>query len=172
MFYHMMIDCMREKEMQDFHLILSMSKIFDREQFGEIPENISIYEWVPQIEMLKKASIAIFHAGLGSVKECIFYGVPMIVFPMMTDQGDNAERIEHHRLGLSAAIEDTSAAKLCEMILQIKESEEVKKGMDEMKAIFRRQEITQNGVKFMRKFIGPPVDEVRNNKWREGAQFI
>ena len=40
------------------------------------------------------------HGGLGTIKECIYFGVPMIVFPMMRDQPGNAARVAYHGLGI------------------------------------------------------------------------
>jgi MGT family glycosyltransferase len=70
------------------------------ERCGRVPDNAILVERAPQIELLRSASVAITHGGLGTVKECILMGVPMIVFPQGFDQPGNAARIAFHRIGL------------------------------------------------------------------------
>ena len=48
----------------------------------KMPENIVFQPFVPQIEILKRASLFITHAGMNSVNEAIFYGVPVICLPI------------------------------------------------------------------------------------------
>lgn len=64
------------------------------------PPNAILVESAPQLELLQKAAVTITHGGLGSVKESVYFGVPMLVFPLMRDQPGNAARIVYHGLGL------------------------------------------------------------------------
>jgi MGT family glycosyltransferase len=63
------------------------------------PAGTIVAGWAPQLDLLRRARVAITHGGLGTVKECIFFGVPMAVFPLSHDQPDNARRVVHHGLG-------------------------------------------------------------------------
>ncbi len=71
-------------------------------ELGKIPENVCILEFAPQLEILKKASCFITHAGPGSVMESIYYGVPLLALPVSDDQPAVAARIKYHQLGLVA----------------------------------------------------------------------
>jgi UDP:flavonoid glycosyltransferase YjiC (YdhE family) len=51
-----------------------------------LPENILLFAKVPQIELLKRASLFITHAGQNSTSETIQYGVPVIAIPLVGDQ--------------------------------------------------------------------------------------
>ena len=55
--------------------------------------NTFVTQWAPQMEVLERADLMINHAGIGSVKECIKKGVPMIVCPLMRDQFACAKRM-------------------------------------------------------------------------------
>jgi MGT family glycosyltransferase len=83
-----------------WQLVLSTRGVLNEADLPSLPPWITLSPWVPQLQILRHAAVMITHGGLGTVKECIFRGVPMVVFPMVTDQPDNARRIEHHRLGL------------------------------------------------------------------------
>jgi UDP:flavonoid glycosyltransferase YjiC (YdhE family) len=58
----------------------------------QLPENILITSTVPQIEILKRASLFVTHAGMNSLSETVHYGVPLISIPMNADQPFNAKR--------------------------------------------------------------------------------
>lgn len=60
---------------------------------------VTVVRQAPQPLILRRATVFITHAGLGSVKESIMAGVPLIAVPMVNDQFGNAARIEHHSLG-------------------------------------------------------------------------
>ncbi|RNA13479.1 glycosyl transferase [Brachionus plicatilis] len=51
-----------------------------------IPDNVALFEFVPQIEILKRASLFITHAGMNSSSEAVHYGVPVICIPIKADQ--------------------------------------------------------------------------------------
>ncbi|QQS51714.1 MAG: glycosyltransferase family 1 protein [Bacteroidota bacterium] len=103
------------------------------------PENVLAIEFAPQLEILKKASCFISHAGPGSVLESIYHGVPILALPVSDDQPAVAARIKYHRLGivhgwrgitankieqaLSQLIEDKSYRyRCCQMALEFKKS--------------------------------------------------
>ena len=64
-----------------------------------VPENMSVSTFVPQRALLREARVLISHGGLGSVKEAIFAGVPLVVLPAIYDQPFNAMRVRIHNLG-------------------------------------------------------------------------
>lgn len=58
-----------------------------------LPSNIILCSKVPQLEILKRASLFITHAGMNSTNEAIHYGVPMISIPIDIDQPMVAQRV-------------------------------------------------------------------------------
>jgi UDP:flavonoid glycosyltransferase YjiC (YdhE family) len=64
--------------------------------------NVHFFSKVPQLLVLKNADLHITHGGLGSIKESIYYQVPMLVYPLdlVYDQNGNGLKVEHHGLGL------------------------------------------------------------------------
>jgi UDP:flavonoid glycosyltransferase YjiC (YdhE family) len=73
--------------------ILELSKNFP---------GIHFFEQVPQVKMLRHASIFITHGGLNSIKEAIYSETPMLVFPVTknSDLQGNAARVAYHKIGL------------------------------------------------------------------------
>ena len=79
---------------------------FDITKLGAIPENFIIRRHVPQITVLKQASLFITHGGMNSVSEAMSYGVTMLVIPFVSDQPVNGEQVA--RLGLGKILDYNS----------------------------------------------------------------
>jgi UDP:flavonoid glycosyltransferase YjiC (YdhE family) len=90
------IEAVRGRE--SWQLVVAVGASAGSAPADEIP-NVIRMEHVPQLEILRRAALMITHGGLGSIKECVYFGVPMIVFPLMRDQPGNAARVVHHGLG-------------------------------------------------------------------------
>lgn len=65
------------------------------------PSNLRIELAMPQRELLSRCSAFITHGGLGSIKESILAGIPMLVLPSFGDQFFNAMRVRYHHLGVA-----------------------------------------------------------------------
>jgi zeaxanthin glucosyltransferase len=64
------------------------------------PAHVILAERIPQVRLLPRAAAMITHGGSNSVRECLHFGVPMLVFPRWFDQYGMAARIQAHGLGL------------------------------------------------------------------------
>ncbi len=64
--------------------------------------NIYIFNFVPQLQVLKHADLFITHGGLNSIREAVCAEVPMLLYPIHPeyDPIGNAARIAYHQLGL------------------------------------------------------------------------
>lgn len=81
-------------------LVVGLGGRVDPEQLGATPENVHLFAWAPQREVLRHADAAVHHGGISSVNECIAAGVPMVVYPFdFLDQPGNAARVVYHGLG-------------------------------------------------------------------------
>ena len=154
-FYQLLIKC--AKQLSNYHFILSMGEGIGLIEKGEISPNVSMFNWVPQIELLPHVSLAIIHGGWGSVRECIYYGVPMLVIPMGRDQFVTAERIKLCNLGLCGDLDNLSAEMLLDMINNIINKNNFKAKINHVQSVFHEQEKSQEDVKFVRKYIGDPI---------------
>ncbi|MCL4338639.1 hypothetical protein M1271_03045 [Patescibacteria group bacterium] len=84
-----------------FRIYLSFGSYIKPQALGEIPENITIGNYLPQLSILKKASLFISHGGMNSVNESLYYGVPMLFFPFIQEQRANAARVQELGAGIS-----------------------------------------------------------------------
>jgi len=84
----------------DDYVIMSTGNRLDPKSFGTLPENIAIYSWVPQFDVLKRASLFVSHAGLNSVHDGLYFGVPLLLVPQQDEQEINAYRVVELGAGL------------------------------------------------------------------------
>jgi UDP:flavonoid glycosyltransferase YjiC (YdhE family) len=152
--FRAIIEAMREKP--DWQVVLAMGRQMAASLFHAVPENVLLVNWAPQLEMLKRASIMITHGGLGAVKECIFFGVPMIVFPCKWDQPSNAARVVARGLGVRGNIKNPSARQIHSLIDAIAKDPMFKSRIDAMSKTFREIEDSGRGVKIIERILGGP----------------
>jgi UDP:flavonoid glycosyltransferase YjiC (YdhE family) len=100
----------------DLMFVLSCGPFVERYPGGSLPDNVRLFESVPQIDVLKRAALAITQGGAATVRECISLGVPMLLFPMWSDQYGNGARIVHHRLGLTGDYRTITSPGLLRMV--------------------------------------------------------
>jgi MGT family glycosyltransferase len=93
-------------------LVMSIGSVLRPEQIGPVPRNAIVVNHAPQLELLRKASICITHAGLNTVLESLTQGVPQLAIPVTNDQPGVAARIDAHQTGISASLERLTASHL------------------------------------------------------------
>jgi UDP:flavonoid glycosyltransferase YjiC (YdhE family) len=86
-----------EKVYKQFEIDISINKF-------KLPDNITLMKSVPQIEVLKRASLFVTHCGLNSVSEAIHFAVPMVCVPISSDQPLVAYRVADE-LGLGVRLD-------------------------------------------------------------------
>ena len=64
------------------------------------PAQVTVVRSAPHGQILRHASLAVTHAGHGTVIRALAAGVPLLCLPMGRDQGDNAARVVARGAGL------------------------------------------------------------------------
>lgn len=164
LFYTKIISVLGEPEFSDLHLIICVDKEFDKRKLGLVGKNVTIVPWAPQIDILRVASLAIIHGGLGSVKECIYYGVPMIVFPQGYDQPMNAKRVAHHKLGYMGNIQTITLSDLKSYIPKALYDDQIKIAVQKMKMIFVDKEKAQTGANIIEQLMTDKSPDLLRSK--------
>lgn len=77
----------------EYQVILSVGNLVPIKDFGELPQNISVFSHVDQIAVLKKADIFVSHCGMNSVSESLYFEVPLVMLPQTQEQKGVAERV-------------------------------------------------------------------------------
>jgi MGT family glycosyltransferase len=86
----------------DRSVVLSVGNRTNIATLGNIPRNVIVKGFVPQLELLQRTALFITHGGMNGVSEALYYGVPLLVIPQSADQNLVGQRIE--QLGVGQAL--------------------------------------------------------------------
>ena len=91
--------CMAALDDPAYAVIMSIGKAVDPASLGPIPENFTVAQYVPQLQVLQAADLFVTHGGMNSINEAVTFDVPMIVVPNTIEQSINAMRIQQLQCG-------------------------------------------------------------------------
>lgn len=77
----------------DVQLVISLGGSSSPDSLQNLPGAPLVVKYAPQLELLKKATLTITHAGLNTSLESLSNAVPMVAIPIASDQPGVAARI-------------------------------------------------------------------------------
>jgi len=104
---------------QGLQLVLAIGNILRPEQIGSVPNNAIVVNNAPQLELLKKASVCITHAGFNTVLEALTQGVPQIAIPVTNDQPGVAARIADKKTGKTTFLDGLDESNLSALLDEV-----------------------------------------------------
>jgi MGT family glycosyltransferase len=105
--------------LKDMQFVVAIGDKLDHALFEPIPDNVLLVDFAPQIELLKRASLCITHAGLNTVLESLANGVPLVALPVTNDQPGVAVRIRTKGVGDFLTASELSAERLKDLIQSV-----------------------------------------------------
>jgi UDP:flavonoid glycosyltransferase YjiC (YdhE family) len=132
--------------------IIQVGDVAEPKDFGSLPKHLLVVKNAPQLDILAHASIFITHGGPSSVRESIYFGTPMIVFPCWLDQQGNAARIVYHRLGVKADISKVHEGQIRDLLERVQDKK-IRKALQRMQTIFREQERCELGAEAIDQYL-------------------
>ncbi|MBC9929283.1 glycosyltransferase [Chitinophaga qingshengii] len=158
LFIARMLEVMKLPEAEEWHLFLGIGREADPAQCAAgVTDNVTILNWLPMPELLEHSALALIHGGLGAIKECISFRVPMVIFPITAEQVLNSERIIFHRLGASGRIDMLKAPEIAHLMTDILMNEDIREQLDSMSREFRRREEAGAGVEIITRLINNSI---------------
>jgi zeaxanthin glucosyltransferase len=115
--YRTILDAVRD--LSGIQVVLSVGLNIDLDDLGPIPSNTLVVSSAPQIELLKRATVCITHAGLNTTLEALAQGVPMVAIPIGYDQPGVAARIAYHGVGEFLKLEELTVPRLSELVQRV-----------------------------------------------------
>lgn len=106
--------CISALAKTDYQVIMSVGNLVSVEEFGRLPENISVFSHVDQIAVLKQADVFVSHCGMNSVNESLFFEVPLVMLPKTSEQKGVAERVS--QLGAGIKLDKSDAVSVLSAI--------------------------------------------------------
>ncbi|MEU6760431.1 macrolide-inactivating glycosyltransferase [Streptomyces sp. NPDC046685] len=116
-FYRACIDAFAD--LPDWHVVLQIGTFTDEADLGQIPANVEVHRWVPQLDILRQADAFITHAGAGGSQEGLATATPMVAVPQAVDQFANADMLASLGVARHLPMERADAASLREAVLAL-----------------------------------------------------
>lgn len=120
-------------------VVMAIGNDIPKEQLGNIPDTIFVFNVVPQLEVLSVCDVMITHGGLNTTKECVLSSVPMVVYPLsnLWDQQGNAARVVYHKIGLKGNLERDTVQQIFQNVHTIVDNPEFKRNIIAMSSLFK-----------------------------------
>nr|WP_083982575.1 macrolide family glycosyltransferase [Actinomadura hibisca] len=112
-------------DLPGWHVVLQIGKQVAVADLGEIPVNVEVHDWVPQLAILEQADAFVTHAGSGGANEGLSCGVPMIAVPQAVDQFMNADSLVEAGVARRLDTADATPEALRETLLALTGDAEV-----------------------------------------------
>lgn len=105
----------------------------------EVPKNVHIRKWMPQNDLLAHPNLKLFitHSGLLSTQEAVWYGVPIIGFPVFADQNQNINYCVQYGVGKRLSVKNLKSQDLVNAIQEIMTDKSYRENMALLSKVFR-----------------------------------
>lgn len=113
--------CMRAFGGSGLRVVMSVGRRVERAALGPPPDNFVVREHAPQLQVLETARLFVTHAGMNSVAEGLWHGVPLLLFPQTAEQAFVADRVEKLGAGRRLRARRPRASELRELAREVLE---------------------------------------------------
>jgi len=137
----------------DWQLVMNVGSAISPSERERVPPTAILVNGAPQLGLLRRASAMINHAGINSVRECLYFGVPQLAFPLFFDQNGAAARIARHRLGLVGSLAEASPERLRFLVRQLLEDAGIHRAARAMSEAFQARETESSAAKFVERHL-------------------
>jgi len=103
-----------------------------------LPGSPLVVGYAPQLELLKKATLTITHAGMNTTLESLTNGVPMVAIPIANDQPGIAARIAWTGAGEVVPLSQLSVPRLRAAIQRVLTEDSYKNNASRLQEAIRR----------------------------------
>jgi UDP:flavonoid glycosyltransferase YjiC (YdhE family) len=89
---------------EPLNLLVAVGRNNDPADFGTLPPNVWIEQYIPQTLLFPRCDLVVCHAGSGTVMAALVHGLPLVLVPIAADQPQNARRCS--ALGLARIVDE------------------------------------------------------------------
>jgi len=116
----------------EWQVAMAIGDRMEMAELGEIPENVEVRPFFPQLDVLRHADAFLSHAGMNSTMEALYLGVPIVAFPLQPEQEANARRVEDLGLGRRLPADGLSAALIHDAVAEVSRDQEIQRNVAAM----------------------------------------
>ena len=139
--------CMEALKTMDVDVIISCGNAMNREEMGALPDNIQVFSYVDQLDILAKADVFITHCGMNSVSESLYMATPMVLYPQTGEQYAVARRVTE--IGAGIILKNDSSESVRASVQEILGNKIYRNAAQECSADFRACPGTVGAAEFI-----------------------
>jgi len=107
-------------------------------RIGTLAPNVRLERWVPQSDVLSRASVVVTHGGAGSTMGALQAGLPLVVVPLQWEQRDTARRIVETGAGVQLEPRRCTPARLRTAVKRMLDDPSFRHQAEQLASIFAR----------------------------------
>lgn len=162
----------RREDASRFRVIISTGddgykQLREKIETGElvVPGNVFLRARVPQLEVLKRASLFITHCGMNSTSEAIKYAVPIVAIPLEADQPMVAKRVcDRLMFGVRLDPIGVSSDDIADAVDQVLSDEQYANNIGEMSKISAKYNGSVEGARLVVEYLNQQQDGRKKSK--------
>ena len=126
--------CLQAFGGKPYRVVMGHGPEIKPESFGTLPENVRIASHLPQVALLKQAALFVTHGGMNSTMEGLYFGVPLLAIPQISEQELTSRRVQELGLGRYLPRAEVNATSLANAAHELLTSPETKANLAAMRA--------------------------------------
>lgn len=144
------------RQLPQWQLVLTVGPHTDPAQLENVPPNVIVAQQAPQLALLARARIFLTHAGMASMMEALYFGVPMLLYPFGADQPGVAARAVHHGVGRLRSIQNARAEDIRADVEAVASDATMRAQAERMQRVLRDYEQQMPGIQWLERLLGAP----------------
>ncbi len=105
--------CINALKNENVDVIISCGNSMNIDKLGTLPENIQVFPYVNQLDVLSRADAFITHCGMNSVSESLYMATPLVLYPQTSEQKAVAKRVTDIKAGVLLSDDSVDGIRAC-----------------------------------------------------------
>ena len=125
---------------KEYQIIMDVGKRIDIKELGDLPENFSVFNNVPQSQILPQTDVIIIDGGIEAINEVFYYNnkLPFILIKQDINEFDNSKIIKKYEAGIVLNDKKLTPEILKEVVINyLSNKSKYQKGMDIISESFK-----------------------------------
>ncbi|MFP3461004.1 glycosyltransferase [Arthrobacter globiformis] len=145
--------CMEAFAGTEWQVAMAVGDRLEVSELGEIPPNVEVRPFFPQLDVLRHADVFLSHTGMNSTMEALYLGVPLVAFPLQPEQEANARRVEDLGLGRRLPAEGVTPDSIREAVAEVSQDQEIRRNIAAMSQRVRNSGGATAAADAMEKYV-------------------
>ncbi|MHA7630852.1 nucleotide disphospho-sugar-binding domain-containing protein [Corallococcus sp. M7] len=154
----LVLDAMFEvaRDRPQWQFVFAVNPTHETQRFDAL-SNVVAVKHAPLLQLLERATAVITHGGFNTVKECIYFGVPMVVVPLAFDQPAVARQVELRGLGIHCPPKTLEASQMLRHLDALVGDPRWRKAMEPLKERFHDSERNASAADAIEQLLQAPA---------------